>query len=151
MIQHYKLDKLFGPSGTFAGYLLLIVGLITVYFTLAAIPLILLGGIMAFSYFSSQIDTLKKRYRMNLNLFGFYPIGKWIEFQKTDDILYQKFTGKYTAYSRSNRQINSLQTDFRVVLLTQNSKKKIHLAKFTSEQAAREAAIKIQQLLQSIN
>jgi len=147
MIQNYKLDKLFGPSASFAGYLLLGTGLITVYFTLTAIPLILIGGALAFSFYGSEIDTIKKCYRINLNLFGFYPIGKWCRFYKTDQILVQQFTGRYTAFSRGNRQLDISVSDYRVVLILENGNKKIHLAKFPTESQALDLAKQLQLLL----
>jgi hypothetical protein len=147
MIQGYKLDRLFGPSATFAGYVLLAAGLITVYFTLTSIPLLLLGTFMAFSFYSSQIDIIKKCYRINLHLFGIYPIGKWINFQPGDTISTRHFKGKYTTYSRANRQNNIIRQDFRVVLIQADSAKKIHIAKFSDETEAKKLEEKLKGML----
>jgi hypothetical protein len=148
MIQNYKLDTLFGPSAIFAGYVLLAVGLITVYFTFTAIPLILIGAAMAFSFYSSQIDSGNKCFRVSLNLFGFYPVGKWIDFNTTDEITVERFKGHYNIYSRSNRQLQVTVSDFRVVLVSGNTKKKTHLAKFPSEAGAIGLAKQLEKIIQ---
>jgi hypothetical protein len=148
-ILNYKLDKLTGSSGIFAGYVLLVVGLITVYFTLTAIPLILLGGIMAFSFQSSQIDLVKRCYRYNLNLFGLWPMGRWKDFNKGDKILVQNFKGKSTTYSASNRQLDITNSDFRVILQLEGDVKKVALAKFQAEPEALELAGKLREIIQT--
>jgi hypothetical protein len=150
MISNYKLDKLFGPAGTFAGYMLLIAGVVSLYFTLTALPLILLGGAMTFSFYDSEIDALKKCYRINLKLFGLYPIGKWRNFRTDDKLSVQHFSGKYTSYSRGNRQSDVTQTDFRVMLAVQGSEKKYHLAKFPGAKQAQELAKQLNELIQTL-
>lgn len=148
---NYKLDKLTGPSGVFAGYVLLVVGIITVYFSLTAILLILLGGIMALSFNSTQIDLVKKSYRCNLNLFGLWPLGSWKNFNEGDKILVQKFKGKSSAFSASNRQMDITQSDFRVILQEEGDVKKVALAKFQIEPEAQELAGKLQEIIRAIN
>jgi hypothetical protein len=80
MIQKYKLEKLTGPSGIFAGYVLLIVGIITIYFTLTSIAIILLGGLMAFSFRRSEIDPVEKRYRLTPYFSAFILLANGIVF-----------------------------------------------------------------------
>jgi hypothetical protein len=140
MNQNYKLDKLFGPSGTFAGFILFIVGLSTVYFTLTAIPLILLGAVMAFSFYESQIDPLKKCYRISLKLIGLYPVGKWNSFHNGDKILVQQYSGRHSTFSRGNRQLDIDVSDYRVVLIPEGSNTTVHLAKYPTEVQAQELA-----------
>jgi hypothetical protein len=147
MIHRYKLDKVAGPSGTFAGYVLLAVGILTVYFSLTALLLILLGAIMAFSYRGSEIDTTGKRYRSTLVLSGFYSVGEWVDFAGTDEFRIKKFKAKYTAFSRGNRQLDIPQSDFRVILLSENAKKEIHFAKYDSETEARKLAADLEELI----
>jgi hypothetical protein len=146
-LLNYKLDKLTGPSGVFAGYVLLAAGIITIYFSLTAVFLILLGGLMAFTYQGTQIDQSGKRYRSIIVIAGFYPMGKWIDFIKTDEIHVRKISGKYVVFSRSNRQLDIPQTDFRVILLPTVGKKELHLAKFQSETEARKLAADLEALL----
>ena len=96
MIQKYKISKITGPSGVFSGYILFIFGIGVVYFSLAAIPVILLGAAMAFSYNATYIDLKTKRYCPQFFLFGFIPIGSWVSFEPAVRLSVKHFKGRYT-------------------------------------------------------
>jgi hypothetical protein len=133
----YKLDKIAGPAAIFSGYLLMLVGLTTVYFSLSVIALILLGAALTFSYNSMWIDPQNGYFRPHVRLFGFLKIGERLTIPETSELRLQKFTGSYSASSLSNRITTSGVTDYRIVL--HYGKRKITLAKFPSEEeAARE-------------
>ncbi len=150
MIENYKLDKLIGPSGNTAGYILLLFGMVTIYFTLTAIPVLLIGGILVFSYQGTRIKFENKRYQSYLMLFGFIRIGAWLPFEKSDLVLVKRFKGKYTSYSWSNRKNEMLKQDFRIMLSTSYNDKKILLARFESEQEAREKAKELESMINSL-
>jgi hypothetical protein len=133
MIQHFKLHRITGPSGIFAGYVLLVVGVLTVYFTLTAVPLILLGGILAFSYRESQINKETKQYKADILLWGIYPMGKWTEFRKEDTVTIEKITGVYLPFSKRSDRLSSFQPVFRVSLNTNEKRKPVILAEFIDE------------------
>jgi hypothetical protein len=116
MILKSKLDKSFGPSGTFAGYTIFIIGLITTYSNLGGLILVLVGAFMGFSSTSTLIDLDKKRIKFSNNLFGFIKTGKWIDIDPTMKIGIKESNVTWTTFSRSNRSIDTVKKDFRIVL-----------------------------------
>ena len=140
MISRNNLGRLAGPSAVFSGYSLLFFGVITIYFSLMAIPLILLGAIMAFSTSAVFIDPDKKLYKYQVKLFGLIPVGSCKAFHAGDEIRLKHVKGKYFTYSRSNRQSSLAVDDYRVYLIEAGTHKKITIGKFNSEdEAAKEA------------
>lgn len=150
MIENFRLDKLFGPSGVTAGYIVLFFGMITIYFTLTAIPLIILGCIMAFSYRGTKMRMDKKRYQSYLALFGIIKTGVWLPFEKSDTLLVEKFKGKYISSGRSNRRASVLAEDFRILLKTSYNDKKIAIARFQDEKSAIEKAKEIEAMINAL-
>jgi len=150
MITRNYLGKLARPSAVFSGYMLLIFGAIAAYFSLMAILLIILGGIMAFSYSEVFIDQEGKQYKFQVMLFGFLPVGSWREFKPDDEIGLKHFKGKYTTYSRSNRQNSILVDDYRIYLTAAETKKKVTLGKFISEKEAIKEANRLMEIIQSL-
>ncbi len=150
MIENCKLNKLVGPSGVAAGYLLLIFGLITIYFTLTAIPVLLIGSIMAFSYSGARINLTRKRYQKYVMLLGFIRTGIWLPFEKSDKIMVKEFKGKYTSYSRSNRKSEIAVQNYRIFLKSEYNSKKILLARFDTKVEAQNKAQEIQTLIDSL-
>jgi len=150
MIENYKLDKLVGPSGVMAGYILLFFGLITLYFTLTAIPVILTGATMAFSYKGTRVKLDKKRYQSYLALFGFIRIGVWLPFEKSDVILVEQFKAKYTLFSRISIKSGPEVKEFRLLLKTSYNNKKIPVALFQNEKEAKEKAKELADLVKAM-
>ncbi|MGD2036049.1 MAG: hypothetical protein PVF73_13380 [Bacteroidales bacterium] len=150
MTENYNHGKLFGPSGITAGYILLIMGVITVYFTYTAIPVILTGVIMAFSYTGTRLDLQKKRYQTYFMLFGFIRVGLWLPFEKSDRLFVKEYKGKHTTYSRGNRRISTESHGFRVLLETTYNEKKKTMAGFDNEQDAQEKARQLQKMIDAI-
>jgi hypothetical protein len=147
MIIHYKLGKFFGPSMVFAGHMLMVFGILTLYFTITSLGLVCLGAIMAFTTSETLVDTEKRSYKSYLQLFGLLPIGKELSFDKDDTIEVKKFRGKYITYSTSNRQSSIEVSDYRVYLIKADSKKKNLLARFEKEDEAMEESRNIMALI----
>lgn len=116
MIVKSELDKSFGPSGTFAGYTIFIIGLITTYSNWGGLILVLVGAFMGFSSTSTLIDLDKKKIKYSNNLFGFIKTGKWIDIDPTMKIGIKESNITWTTFSRSNRSIDTVKKDFRIVL-----------------------------------
>jgi len=150
MVTQYKLGKLTGPSAVFSGYMLLIFGAITTYFSFMAIPLILLGGIMAFSYSEVFINREEKQYKFQVKLFGLIPVGAYKKFQPGDEIRLKHVKGKYYTYSRSNRESSVAVDDCRVYLIGAGTNKKIMLGKFHSEKEAKEQVNFVTEIILSV-
>lgn len=136
MNTNYKLGKIFGPSMVFAGYILMVFGLLTIYFTLTSIGLAILGAFLAFTTSGTIVDTDKKQYKIYLKFIGFITVGKEKSFSKDDKIEVKKFKGRHVTYSRSNRQSAVEVGDYRIYLIKAESKKKILLARFDNEDEA---------------
>ncbi|MBA7529526.1 hypothetical protein ES705_21724 [subsurface metagenome] len=149
MIENYRFDKLVGPSGRIAGCILLLFGILTVYFTLSAIPIILTGLAMLLSFKGTRINTEKKAYQSYFALFGFLRIGVWLPFEKSDKIIVQTFKDKQAVFSWSNRQNDSKKQEFRILLLTTYNAKKKVLAKFENDQQAHILVKNIENLISS--
>lgn len=138
MLKQYKISKITGPSGIFAGYILFIFGVVSLYFTLTSIPIIILGAVLAFSYSKSIIDFGSKRYKQMLYLFGFIPLGSWVDLEPEDKILIKHLRGGFVTHSLSNRSTGTPVNDFRVILQRESDHKKITIARFKTEEEANE-------------
>ena len=147
MITHYKLGKIFGSSMVFAGYILMVFGVLSLYFTISSIGLILLGAFIAFTSSGTLIEPEKQQFKNYLLLFGFLQIGKKQSFEKEDRIEVKKFKGKHICYSRSNRQSTVDINDYRIYLITSQSKKKVLIARFVTEEEAIEESTSIKSII----
>jgi hypothetical protein len=138
MITHYKLGKIFGPSMVFAGYILIVFGVLTIYFTFTSTGLALLGAIIAFTTSGTVIDTEKRQYKSYVRIAGIIRVGKELPFNTEDKTEVKKFKGKHATYSWSNRQSTTEVNDYRIYLIKADSKKKTLLARFEEEEEALE-------------
>jgi len=150
MIENYKLNKLVDPSGVAAGYILLLFGLITIYFTLTAIPVLLIGSVMAFSYSGTRINLTRRRYQKYVMLLGIIRTGIWLPFEKSDKIMIEDYKGKYTSYSRSNRKSEIAIQDHRLFMRSDYYRKKIPLARFDNKQEAQRKVQELQNMIDSL-
>lgn len=124
-----RLDKSFGPVGTFAGLIMFIAGIILTYFYFSSVLLILIGGFVGFTYSSATIDYKKKRVKFANNIFGIIPIGKWLHILPTMKIGLKEFNQTYRAYSQGNRNLDVSKMDFRIILYDSNEKEIMQIKK----------------------
>lgn len=136
MILKNKLDKSFGPSGTFAGYIIFVVGLVTTYSNWAGILLVLIGAFMGFSSTSAIIDATGKRIMFSNNLFGFIRTGKWIDLNATMKLGIKESNITWTTFSRSNRSIDTVRKDFRIALCDSDENVIMEISKKDSLESA---------------
>jgi len=136
MILKNKLDKSFGPSATFAGYTILVVGLITTYSNWGGLILVLVGAFMGFSSTSTVIDSDNKRIRFSNNLFGFIKTGKWIKIDPKMKIGIKESNITWTTFSRSNRSIDTMKKDFRIVLCDSDDTEIMEISKSNTLESA---------------
>ncbi|HSO78448.1 MAG TPA: hypothetical protein VLQ76_07760, partial [Bacteroidales bacterium] len=68
--ESFRLDKSFGPVGSSAGTLLFFGGLVSLYFSLTGLVLVLLGAFVGFSSSSTAIDFRKRKMRFSNDIFG---------------------------------------------------------------------------------
>ncbi len=138
MVLKNRLDKSFGPSGTFAGYTILIIGIITVWYTWGGLLMVIVGAFMGFSSTSSLIDIDKKKIRFSNNLFGFIPTGKWMEIDTSMKLGIKESNVTWTTFSRSNRSIDTVKNDFRIVLCDSEEKEIMDISKSDSFETAKD-------------
>jgi hypothetical protein len=148
MIRQYKLHKIAGPSGTFAGYVLLAFGIITSIFVLSGIVVLIIGFYLSFGYFCSTVDADNRRVRSGVMLFGWAISGKWIEIDDTYKTEIRKVKDRYTVYSSANRSLDMDQTDYKIFIFSTQHSKRISLAVFDNQAEAQEKVEVIRDLLQ---
>lgn len=125
MIINNKIDKLFGPSGVFSGYILMAVGVISSFFYLEALALILIGAYTAFSSSGTIIDTEEMKVKHYFSHFGLLNSGKWIALDNFAAIKISKSNLSYSTFSQSNRQSDIKKIGYRISLAGQSKKKDI--------------------------
>lgn len=85
-IKENRINKTFGPVGSFAGIIIFIVGLTATFIFsdgriinfIVGILTTLTGAFVGFSNSSVFIDPVKKRVRFSNNIFGFIRTGMWM-------------------------------------------------------------------------
>jgi len=116
MKTNNKLDKSFGPVGSFAGIIVFLAGLGSLYFSWFSIILVLFGTFVGFTYSSTEIDFDQKRVRFLNNLFGVIKIGQWMNIKPDMKIGIAKSRKIWKTYSRGNRELEIENEDYRLVL-----------------------------------
>ncbi|MGF1587034.1 MAG: hypothetical protein ACFCUM_17070 [Bacteroidales bacterium] len=147
MTTNYKLDKVFGPVGTAAGFVLIIAGLIMSYQSPIALILVVIGGFIGFTDTSSVIDLEGKRIRMSNNIFGFIRTGKWMNIEPDMRLGIERQGMVWRSYSRSNRSISISNKDVRIYLYDSNNRKVMPVMKHKTYQSARTALMNLSQEL----
>jgi hypothetical protein len=133
-VYNYNHGKFFGPSGTYTGYTLICAGLIALLSTSSGISLFLIipGIFAAFTYSGTIVDTIKRRVKPYISLFGAFNVGKWIDITHFTGFSIIEVTGRYSLYSRANVKLNMKVTDIRLLIINQNDKRKILINKFSN-------------------
>jgi len=129
MIIHNKLDKSFGPVGSFSGIIVFIGGLGTIWFSLFSLILILIGAFVGFSYSGVEIDFDQKRVRFLNNLFGMIKFGQWVNVKPDMKIGISKSNKAWRSYSGGNRILDVPSKDYRLLLFNASGKKLMPLKK----------------------
>jgi hypothetical protein len=137
MITDNKIDRLLGPSGTFAGYSLIVFGLIGLFISLSGLILVVAGMFMAFTYDGTLIDFSTRRIKSYTCLFGFLKIGKWHSINDFNKFRIYKSNRLYSSYSRTNMQLTLKNSDIRLLFLNKDGSLKITVNKYGSFKAAR--------------
>ena len=146
----FKLDKVFGPSGTFAGYVLIITGVLSFFVMenpIASLIPVLIGAFVAFSTTGTQLDLDLRKVRGYTAYFGFFKSGKWQDLDLYDQIQIAEPVIHYRTYSRSNRSLDIYKKDYRIMLLGDHLRLRIPLQKFKSYEQADMVAEKVSSLL----
>ncbi len=150
MTDKNNFGKTFGPVGSSAGVLIMVVGICAAYFySLSALILVLLGALVGLTSSSTRIDYSQKRVKNALNLFGIIPIGKWLIVEADMLIGIKKSNLTWRTYSRSNQTLDIKDDAYIITLfdatnhpvLPLKKSKSIELAKHESVQLAEKLGI----------
>lgn len=117
MTTKNKLDKMFGPAGSWAGILLFVAGLIITWFSFTGLILVAIGAFVGFTTTSTSVDFDKKRLRFSTNIFGILPSGPWISIKTGMKFGIKKSNKIWRTYSQSNQTLDIASNDYRIVLL----------------------------------
>lgn len=117
MKETYTYSRSFGPTASFSGMIIFAAGLISVYFNLTGLVLILLGAFVGFTYSGTTIDFQDRKVRFFNNLFGIIRVGKWINITNTMKIGMKRSNKNYRTYSLSNRKLDINMKELEIILL----------------------------------
>ena len=137
MIIRNNLDKVFGPFGSSTGFFLFLGGVITAYYVPFSLIIAVVGAFVALTSTSTFIDPGKKRIKFSNNLFGVFPVGKWIDIVPGMKIGLKKAHKGYQAYIRGNQPIGIHINDIRIYLYGPDNKKLMPISKFDSYESAK--------------
>jgi hypothetical protein len=139
MIVRNKLDTAFGPFGSSTGFFLFAGGIVTAYFSLFGLIIVVIGAFVAFTTTSTFVDYDKRQIKFSNNLFGIFPAGKWIDIKSGMKIGLKKSRLGYRAYIRGTQPIGIHKNDIRIYLYGPDGKQIMPVKKFdTSESSRRE-------------
>ena len=146
MIKYYKLDKTFGPVGSISGITIFIAGIITTFYSVGGIVLIVFGAFVGFTGNGTYIDFENRRVKNTTKLFGIIGVGKWINIDENSSIEIQKSNVVWRTYSKSNRAID-IADKYYYVILHKSRKDSVPLIKTTSISLANSEALVLKQKL----
>ncbi|MBC8314589.1 MAG: hypothetical protein ISR57_02705 [Bacteroidales bacterium] len=144
---NHTLDKAFGPTGSFAGLILVIVGVILIPFFWAGAILIIIGAFTGFTASGCEINTETRQVRQYHLLFGLFKTGKWQRLEGFSGLRVVQTRNSYRAYSLSNRSIVTTTQDFRVVLEAGTPQSRVEIQKCSTREDADEEARKLSETL----
>jgi uncharacterized membrane protein YeaQ/YmgE (transglycosylase-associated protein family) len=125
-----RINKTFGPVGSFAGIVIFFSGLIaTILFSngkplgiIVGIIVTITGAFVGFSNSSVFIDGKHKRVRFSNNIFGIIHTGKWVAIESGMKIRMKLSKTISRSYSRSNRILDIPSSQYYVILFDSDEK-----------------------------
>lgn len=137
MVIKNKLDIAFGPFGSSTGFFLFIGGIITVYFSLFGLIIAIIGAFVSFTSTCTFIDFDNKRIKFSNNLFGIFPVGKWIDIRPEMKLGLKKSQKGYQAYIRGTQPVGLHINDIRIYLYGNDNKQIMPVKKFDSYETSK--------------
>jgi S-ribosylhomocysteine lyase LuxS involved in autoinducer biosynthesis len=137
MIIKNKLDKTFGPFGTSTGFFMLLGGIIATYYSLIGLLIAFVGAFVAFTSTSTIIDTENKKVKYTDNLFGIFPVGKWMDIKPDMKLGLKKSHRGYVGYVRGTQPVEIHNKDIRIFLYDSNNKQIMPIKKFNSYESSK--------------
>lgn len=143
-----RLDKSFGPGGSFAGIILFVAGILLVPFYWTGTILLVIGAFTGFTCSACAIDPVNHRVRPGYLLFGLIMTGHWITTDPFKEVKVIRTTRSFSIFSQSNREMSASQQDYRIVMEADSPRSQVELMKCNSPD---EAAEKCRKLAESLN
>ncbi len=141
----YKLNKSSGPVLRVTVYMLMAIGLLTLYFSFSSLILILFGSALSFSYRTFEINTLEGFYRPCIKLLGLVKFGDRRTFPVRGQLRLEHVKPSGSLSGIHNRMIKSDNFAYRIWV--DQGRRKMLVARFNSlDEAQREFAL-LQEIL----
>jgi hypothetical protein len=137
MIINNKLDTAFGPFGSSTGFFLFVGGIVATYFSLFCLIIVIIGAFVSFTTTSTFIDIDNRRIKFSNNLFGIFPVGKWIDIKPGMKIGLKKSHHGYRAYIRGTQPIGIHINDIRIYLYGIDNKQIMPVKKFDAYESSK--------------
>lgn len=123
-------------------------GIIATYYSLSGLVIVVVGAFVSFTTTSTFIDTENKRVKLSNNIFGFIPVGKWINITPEMKLGLKKSHFGYRAYIRGNQPVDIHNNDIRVFLYSADNKQLMPLKKFSSFETSKEGIKELGSILE---
>lgn len=123
---NFKLAKIFPKPTIFAGYVLILLGIMLFVFQPLALIVSLIGVFISLSYNGIQVDPEKRLYRSYSNIYGI-KIGKWESLDPYSSISILRREDAYRAYSYSMSSMEERRIYYGVFLLNASHRKKLEI------------------------
>lgn len=137
MITRNKLDKVFGPFGSSAGFFLFLGGIISTFYSPVGLIIAVIGSFVSFTSTSTFVDSENKRIKYSNNLFGILPVGKWVDIKPEMKLGLKKSHQGYQAYTRANQPAGIHINDIRIFLYGSDNKQIMPIKKFNSYESSK--------------
>jgi len=142
-----KIEKPFGPAGSWTGIFMFIAGVVMSYFSLIGLVLVIPGAFIGFTYENTLIDIDKRLVKHVNYLFGFIPTGKWIAINPEMRLGLKRIHRGYSTITRGN-SLHIHTVDIRIILYGANNKEILHIKKFNSVEEAKKDIEKLRNQLE---
>ena len=134
--KNNKIEKVCGPSLSFAGYAFIAGGLFALRYSLSSVILIASGTFIAFSYSGTLIDFERKRIKSYTSFFGILRFGKWTDIDSSFTFRITKSKRRYTTHSRANLTNSIYIHDLKLELVCSTTGRRILVNRHKSYEAA---------------
>ncbi|NQU32320.1 MAG: hypothetical protein HQ521_03720 [Bacteroidetes bacterium] len=128
MVINNRINQTFGSAGSFSGYILLVVGLVTIT-SWVGIILVLIGLFFALSFTGTSIDKPNNRFRQYTQLFGLFKVGDWEELSVYKNLTVMKNDSGFRVFSQGNRTVESKQNNYLIYMLKEDIRNNIPIKK----------------------
>ena len=137
-----KIEKPFGPAGSWTGIFMFIAGIVALTYSPVGFVLAIPGAFIGFTYESTLIDIDKRRVKNVNYLFGFIPTGKWLDIIPGMKLGLKRVHRGYSTITRGN-VLEVHIVDVRILLFSTNNKQILHIKKFNSVEEAKKGIEKL--------